>query len=167
MFNNKKGAKLFNVDIPIGLFAISLIIFTDISVISRKIGVPIIYTLELSKVLYAWAVWVSIYWVVKKDKHIKMELVSDKIKQKNTKYFYKLVKIVQYINLAYFISVVVFALQFTLIYIDKGVTFLAMPSVPYAIFPLAMVGGGIPSIIWIITKEIFSKPGQKSIQDGR
>jgi len=138
------------IDIIIGILSFALLILTDVAVVTRKMGIPLIYTLELSKVLYAWAIWVTIYWVTKNNQHISMDFVKDWLFKKSKKWSVVLKKGVWIFNLLYFLIIAVYSTQYTYIYYKRGVYFLAMPNVPYFIFPLAMVFGCIPCIIWML-----------------
>lgn len=67
--------------IVIGLFSVLMVILT-VAVIARNSGIPIMWTDELSKILFIWIIFLSAALAMRKGGHLALDLFKNLIKSK-------------------------------------------------------------------------------------
>jgi len=137
------------------LLSLALTILTVISVISRKYFRPIIWSLDISRLIYMWLIFLSIYEALKNNGHLSIDYFLGVLKKRQKINLLNKIAILRQVSVfIFFLICAIFAFQFTAMYKSRNVSLISLPNFPLFLYPLAILVGSMVALLWLIRVKL-------------
>jgi len=153
----KKAGKIEKMLILV--FSFLLFLLTDISIIARAFFTPVVWSIDISRFLYIWLIFIAVYVALKDDEHVRIEVILDILRKKYKKdILNKITKIRNIVCIIFFIILSIFSFEYVYIYKIGNVRTISI-NFPYFLFPLAISLSSVCSSVWLIWKTFIKEKG--------